>query len=507
MANPIGRMSVVAVLALMVLGWLAAHTDIFFADGLRYISQARALASGSADAGWRKAVDHPAYPAMIALSHTILGGDSPAAWQSAAQLASILAGVLLIIPLYLVSRELFGARVAFLAGLLLYLLPLTGHVFADTLSESTFLLFWTWGLWGALRFFRSGSFGWAGLVAVMAALAYLSRPEGLLLPAAVATTLILCPRWVAGRLGRRGLIGVGAMVVGLVCLVAPYVATRGGLATKPSIARLLGTAGKSPAHAVERARPLDESQTVAETYLVAVKAVWKAIHGALTLPLTALAILGLVVVNRQSDEAARQWRLLLVIGAASILALIRLHATGGYCSPRHALILVLIAVPAAAFGLDWLLKRWVTDERVRRLGWVVALIAMGAWNGRDLLAPINEGMNGYREAGAWLAAHETGDGPIVDVTGWSQYYGRKSPGYTFANLYAASTDSNARWVVAREAHLIGPWEYCQQIRALVDGLEPTATFVGMAGHRPTRVFIFDRGPLLAAQAATGAVRR
>ena len=64
---------------------------------------------------------------------------------------------------------------------------------------------------------------------------------------------------------------------------------------------------------------------------------------------------------------------------------------------------------------------------------------------------------------------------MVDVTGWSQFYGRRE-GYTFENLVAAQGDPAARWVVAREAHLKGPWEYCGRLRALVDGLEPVAVF-------------------------------
>ena len=74
-----------------------------------------------------------------------------------------------------------------------FAVPLTGHVFADALSESTFLLFWTWGYWTALRFLREGRFVWLPPTIGLAVLAYLSRPEGLLLLLALAATLGILP--------------------------------------------------------------------------------------------------------------------------------------------------------------------------------------------------------------------------------------------------------------------------------------------------------------------------
>lgn len=493
------RIGLLMTLASLLLGWLVAHTDVLFADGLRYIRQAEALTRGVGDVGLKKAVDHPAYPVAVAVAHRIIGGQEPDDWQSAAQLASVVAGVLLVIPLYLVSRDLFGDSAAVPACLLFYVAPLTGHVFADTLSESTFLFFWMCGLWASLRFLKGGAFGWVPAVVGFSALAYLTRPEGLLLPAALLTTLGASPVWVARGLGKRGLLVLGVLVVGSACLVGPYVAFKGGIGTKPSVGRLLGLRPKSPAHAVERQRPLDPDQSAAKTYAVAGKAVVKATAEALTWPLIPLAAIGLVCLRPRGGEA-RQWRLLAVIGAASVLALVRLHATGGYCSPRHTLILSVILIPAAAFGLERLLVRAAETFAARppwkTVGWVLALAAAAIVNAPETFAPVNEGMDGYKQAGRWLSAHTPEGVRVVDVTGWTQFYGRRA-GYTFEDLVAAPDDRSARWVVVREAHLRGPWDYCQRLRDLVDGLDPVAVFPGSARHRPTKVYLFDRLPRLA----------
>jgi 4-amino-4-deoxy-L-arabinose transferase-like glycosyltransferase len=486
------------VVASMAFGWLAARADIFFADGLRYIGQAKQFASGSWSGVLRRGIDHPVYPMLVSAVHGLFRlGETPEAWQRAAQGASVAAAVLLIIPLYLLARELFGDRLALPSCLLACLVPLSGHVFADTLSESTFLLFWTTGLWASLRFLRLGQLRWVPLIVVASGLAYLTRPEGLLLPAALLTTIALCPRWVFAGLGRRGVTVLAVLVVGSACLIGPYVVLKGGLGTKPSIARLLGTAPKSAAHAVERQRPLDPDQSAAKTYILAGRAAFKAVMESITWPLVPFFCLGLAML-RPRDGASRQWRLIGVIGVASMLALIRLHATGGYCTPRHAMILMLVAIPTAAFGFVSLLDRLTGARRVlNRVGWTAALVLLALVQRGDLLSPVNAGLGGYREAGRWLSAHPGDAGRVVDVTGWSQYYGNRE-GYTFENLIAAPSDGSARWVVAREAHLKGPWEYCQRLRALVDGLQPVAEFRGTSGGaRPTRVYLYDRQPLLA----------
>lgn len=483
----LARVGPLLLFATLLLTWLALHTEILFADGLRYIAQAHALDRGSGEDGIRKAVDHPIYPLAIVAAHRVLGGETPEDWQSAAQVASIVAGILVIVPLYLFTRELFGDGPAVPACLLFFALPMTGHVFADTLSESTFLLFWTWGLWAALWFLKTGWLGWLGVVVASSALAYFSRPEGLLLPAALVATIVLSPRWVMNGL-RGSLAVVIGLCVGLALLVGPYVAMKGGLGTKPSIGRLLGTAPRSDAQAVERQRPLEPGQTTAKTYLLAGRAVVKAVAEAVTIPLAPFILVGLVFL-RPGGESARGWTLIGVVTVASLLALVRLHATGGYCSARHAMILMLIAAPTAAFGISRLIA--LVPARLAPFTWSAALAAVVVCYGSDALAPLNEGMGCYRAAAQWLAAHSAEDSMIVDVTGWSQFYGGRG-GYTFANLEAAAADPNARWVVAREAHLKGPWQYCERLRSLVDGLEPAQVFDGAAGGRPTRVYVFDR---------------
>ena len=53
----------------------------------------------------------------------------------------------------------------------------------------------------------------------------------------------------------------------------------------------------------------------------------------------------------------RAWLFLGMVLTTSAVAMVRLHATGGYCTPRHALVPGMILTLAAAHALDWLMGK------------------------------------------------------------------------------------------------------------------------------------------------------
>ena len=139
-------------------------------------------------------------------------------------------------------------QAAWLACVLALLNPIIGYVVVNVLSESTFLLWWTFGLWGAVRFLREGRFFWLPLAIGFGALAYLTRPEGMLLPAAIVADLVAAadaagdPDQLAPMVAVHGFPGEGSF-----SWSGPYIAMKGGLGTKPGIARVLGwRRGRTP---------------------------------------------------------------------------------------------------------------------------------------------------------------------------------------------------------------------------------------------------------------------
>ena len=92
-----------------------------------------------------------------------------------------------------------------------------------------------------------------------------------------------------------------------------------------------------------------------------------------------------------------------------------------------------------------------------------------------LTAPIDSGFAGYREAGEWLAAKTAPGEHVIDPKGLALFYANET-GYTFARLTDGAHDPNVRWLVAHEAFLHGPWDYCKLLRELVGDRRPTQTF-------------------------------
>jgi hypothetical protein len=236
-----------------------------------------------------------------------------------------------------------------------------------------------------------------------------------------------------------------------------------------------------------------------------------------------MALVGLALVPRPAPGGAdgpaagwgRAWLFVAIVAAASLLALLRLHATSGYCSPRHALVLALVLIPAAAFGVQQTVAA-VGDVLAQRLSgagrtavapvlWTLVLGGMACTLAPRTLAPVNEGLGAYRTAGRWLHEHVAPGTRVVDVTGWSLFYG-DLPGYTFGTLASAPGDPSVRWVVAREAHLRGPWPYCAQLRDLIGAAPPAVVFHGANRRHATTVFVFDRQSARPASLTTATAR-
>jgi 4-amino-4-deoxy-L-arabinose transferase-like glycosyltransferase len=510
----VARVALLMAGAAGLFGWLGYHTDVTFADGLRYIRQAERIDRGAWSEGLIRAVDHPLHPLAIAAAHRLVGGQSPVSWQHAAQVASIAAAVLMVIPLYLVTLEIYGAQAAWLGALLVVANPMTGFVVVNMLSECTFLLFWTWGLWGGVRFLREGRFVWLPLTIGFAAMAYLARPEGMLLPLALVATLVVLPlHWATRIYWPRWWAAVAFLVLGPALVVGPYVAAKGGIGTKPSVARLIGTAAPSGATAMERERPLPPDQTTLQTYWIALHRALKVTRGVASTPMLLLALLGLAV-TRPWSARARVWLFTGIILVAAMLGLIRLHATGGYLAGRHVLIPSMLLLLASANGVAWLMRtvvvdgRWLgrPEERFRPgpVVWALGLSALLAPPHARAVTPAHGSFAAYRDAGAWIASARThGAGKVLDMTNWSLYFSGQ-PGFRYDEVHWAAVDPQTRWVVARDTHIHGRWPYSRYVRSLVGGLKPVAAFPAHPAPNQVQVLIFDRSqpPAVASRSAT-----
>ena len=107
-----------------------------------------------------------------------------------------------------------------------------------------------------------------------------------------------------------------------------------------------------------------------------------------------------------------------------------------------------------------------------------------------LTAPIDSGFAGYREAGEWLRAQRLAGERVIDPKGLALFYANET-GYTFARLTDGAHDPNVRWLVAHDAFLHGPWDYCKLLRELVGDRRPAQVFPARPTRGTSRVYVFD----------------
>ena len=482
--------------------WVGHHTEVTFADGLRSLRQAREIDQGHVAQGLLHAVDHPMHPLAILGMHKLFGGgDVPYAWQTAAQGASALALILAVAPLFLVARELYDDSTATVGCILLVANPVTVYLSVNVLGQSTFLLFWSWGLWGAIRFLREGRFIWLPPTVLFGSLAYLTRPEGIVLHLALVSTLLLLPFHKATRIHwPRWWSAVAFLVLGPILLIGPYVSAKGGIATRQSVGRLIGTEPKAEPNGLERARPLPPDQGALQARLQAVGDVVLVLGGVVTWPLLPLVFLGLAV-GRPGPRRARLWLFMGVILVMCVAGLVRLQETAGYCEPRHALIPGIFLIFAAARGLTWLVRSFSIDAKTLGLGegrlrpgpavWFVLVLAALALPIYPGLTPFNSSFALYRQAGSWIADHPEVDGKVLDMTDWSIFFSERQ-GTTFKDLPQFENDPNTRYIVVQESQLLADNHAASMLKQEIEGCPAVADY---HATKPVgnRVLIYDLG--------------
>jgi dolichyl-phosphate-mannose-protein mannosyltransferase len=180
--------------ALAVRAALAARAPIIEVDGAYWAGLGAALERGDLRHGLSTAWP-PLYPAAIAallrVARLLGRAIEPATLEACARAASVVAGTLLLVPLHALARRLLEPRAAAVATLLVAFHPRMLQYSAAALSETTFALCLVAALALLVAREQEAHAGWAREAGAGACfgLAYLARPEGLPLAAAL---------WLAG---------------------------------------------------------------------------------------------------------------------------------------------------------------------------------------------------------------------------------------------------------------------------------------------------------------------
>jgi hypothetical protein len=482
-------------LLLIVVGlraWQISHTEVTSRDSMLFVRMAWQMEHEGLGPVLKRGPHHPAYPLLVLavsgpVRHFI--ADLPSAMQLSAQLASALASLLLIFPVYFYGRAFFGRRVAFWACLLFQCLPASGRVLGDGLSEGLFLLLAVGGLVCAVRALHTGSRLFFALCGLMSGLAYLTRPEGALIAASAAVVLLACQLRPSLRLPWKELLVRGAALsLAALAVAGPYMAYIGGITVKNSARAVIG--GQHPEDDVDRLYqnpfPRPVSQVLPQRpglALHAPLAIWSDDSLLSEENRTAWASRAFVMVlirgyfhiawlpallglwwfrDRFRDPAS--W--VAVLACVMLVGLLfRVAQRMGYLSDRHLLLVILLGcffACAALVRLGGSIAAWLSRRKWAPTGFwgsasawscgmllVVSVLPLGR-----TLQPLHSERLGFRDVGRWLAENTRAGDLVIDPYAWAYYYAGRV--FVEGSKEAPQSQPSRFYVVLEEGQSLHP---------------------------------------------------
>lgn len=212
----------IAACALVVrLAWMWQHGAVIENEGAAYARLAENLLAGHgyiSNSGGRDTLFPPLYPVAIGVLSALT-----ASTELAARLLSLASGVLVLWPVYGITRYLGGRSSALIAATLAagsgVLVALSGSAY----SESTYFLLLLSGIYFSCRVLEGGSLRVATAAGVCFGCAYLVRPEALAY-AGLAVAFLAGHAVAARRPLRQTAARISAIGGSVVLLAAPYIA-------------------------------------------------------------------------------------------------------------------------------------------------------------------------------------------------------------------------------------------------------------------------------------------
>ncbi len=549
MAERRGLFAIVS-LAAILHGVAISRSSLPAQDGLKFIRVARQFQSAPWADTIRATDQHPLYPALVGAVEPLValfaGGDhGPDIWRISAQVVAAGASLLLLLPLYQITRNLFDRRIATLAVAIYALLPLPAGWGRETLADSVGLCGLMFSLWLGARAIRDRRWQEGAGAGLAAGLGYLARPEIILAPLALclafgilqlgairsrAKTIEREPsdRRLGGffstRFGKLGVPSLNPAIVvlalGALVPVGSYALVKGEVSEKLALRHATSQIERSapvrkapqwlPAGLDDRRwdfSPKEESEhskivgwSGAATRIFAQW--WRELAGIFAVMFAwglvrQRFIRSLCPGRDQKDTGTVERTVLLTFQIIYAIALARHCALLGYLSDRHTLALVLTSTPWAAAGTFVCLRGLAVKfgwspvlSRKLRLGFA-AIVVLTIIHFQ--LKTTHASRSGHLEAGKWLAANAYQGEATLDTRGWASFVADRSPfdSYDYWHVRQALTDRRLGYIVVETDELDARSRRAETLQAMLAfAAEPIRDFPESTRDDAGRVRIY-----------------
>ena len=216
-----GLLGLIVFLALLPrIYWMVKETPVISLEGSEYVRMAENLAHRHQLTGNFEGPETMYTPLYSVLTAGVSLINRNA--ETAAHLVGLVFGTLLIIPIFLIARRMYGLHVAFLSAVLAASHPLLIALCGSIYNENLYLPLLYGGIFFALRALELDTTRDYVLLSLCLSFAYLTRPEAFAYPPFFAVLVwgnILLRRISVGRAVQRSVL-----ILGIFLLVAsPYV--------------------------------------------------------------------------------------------------------------------------------------------------------------------------------------------------------------------------------------------------------------------------------------------
>ncbi|MGR3317531.1 MAG: ArnT family glycosyltransferase [Candidatus Anammoxibacter sp.] len=189
------------------------YTNCISTNGLYFVTLAENLLNGEYDKAFSAYIPI-LYPVLIAISHFLFNN-----LELSGQIISAVSGIGIILILYHLGKEMFGSRIGILMALFGAISPVFNTYSSRVMDDMPFCALYTWSVYAGWRFLKKQNYKTGILFAVLAALSYYIRPEGIGIIVIVSGWFICSYQWKTGIILKRGLLIVAINMLFIVCIM------------------------------------------------------------------------------------------------------------------------------------------------------------------------------------------------------------------------------------------------------------------------------------------------